>query len=419
MPATNPDEAFRSPTLPGVQISQGCTEPAAVALCAALAARAVGGEVEAVTLVCDRNTLKNAHAVQIPGGGGARGARFAAALGASGGDPARGLAALAELPAGALEQARALIAADAVVLEVADTDRARLWIEARVNTTRGEGRARLEDSHSRVTLLEAAGAPATLPSWASAEAGQSDPRWEGAGLADVVASAERTNTAELARYLEGLELNLAAARHGTSYAAATACEELATRAELLAAAGSEARMGGLEVAVMTSGFSGNQGFVATLPVWVVAESLGAEREELGRALALSHLVGSYVRASTGVLSPLCNAVHAASAGAAAACARLLGGDLRAMEQAAQLALATAAGTLCDGAKLGCSLKTGLGAGQAVRCAQRAVAGATLPAAGIAGPTLGDTARNLARLAHPALQAADELLLRTTLEGTES
>ena len=114
-------------------------------------------------------------------------------------------------------------------------------------------------------------------------------------------------------------------------------------------------------------------------------------------------------------SILCNAVQAASAGAAAACARLLGGDLAACQRAIELTLASVAGTLCDGAKPGCSLKVGLGASRALRCASLAIAGlGPTVRDGLIGADLEQTLANLGDLS-AGLGEAEERVLRIVLD----
>ncbi|MGE0710841.1 MAG: L-serine ammonia-lyase, iron-sulfur-dependent, subunit alpha [Planctomycetota bacterium] len=397
--------------LPSVQPSRGCTEPVAIALAAALAARAAGGDARRVVVACDRNTLKNAQAPGIPGTGGLAGADLAAALGALAGDPERGLEVLAGVGAEDAARAQALLAAGAARAELAPREGPpSLWVEARVEGAGGVGLARLADTHTNVVALERDGAPQPRPAWASAAGPSLDPDWKGQGLAELIALADALDAEDEARLLRFLALNVAACG-----ARADAPGEELQDPDLLAGRGSLARMTGQPVTVVTSGFSGNQGLVATIPVWALARELGVAGRPLAQALAQSHLVGSYLRSFTGVLSPLCNAVHAASAGAAAGCVRLLGGELAAVELACKRVLAAAGGVVCDGAKPECSLKVELGAAQALRAARLAARGGVLdPRHGLAGETLEETARNLARLAHPALARADEELLQIAL-----
>jgi len=69
----------------------GCTEPAAVAWAAALAAEQAAGPILSVRLVCDPRTYKNCYAVGLPNAEGATGILWALALGAQLPDGSLGL----------------------------------------------------------------------------------------------------------------------------------------------------------------------------------------------------------------------------------------------------------------------------------------------------------------------------------------
>lgn len=397
--------------LPGVQIALGCSEPGAIALAAAAAARGVGGEVQRVSLSCDAHTLKNSSGAGLPGGGGRHGPRLAAALGALGGDPTRSLQVLAALEPGHWGAAEALVAGERVEVSRSDTEPGAIFVEVEVESSAGRARARIEGSHSRLTELEVEGRPRPLPQAARA-AGQPEglPCADLAGLLELSAACDAEDARRL---LEGLEANLAVARTGLEVEAPSLAP--GQLAELYAAAGSRERMEGCPGAVQTSGYSGNQGLVATIPVWAQAQALGAPQDALVRALAFSHLVGRLLRERTGVVSALCNAVQAASAGAAAACVLLRGGGAAAARRAIELTLAGVAGTLCDGAKPGCALKVGLGANRALRNADYALAGLAPTARdGLVGDSLEGTLENLERLAK-SLAGANEALLGIVLE----
>ncbi len=81
-----------------VKPALGCTEPVAVALAAAVAARELPGEPERIALKLSINIFKNGRDVGIPGTDGLRGNAVAAALGALAGDPDKGLLVLEGSP---------------------------------------------------------------------------------------------------------------------------------------------------------------------------------------------------------------------------------------------------------------------------------------------------------------------------------
>jgi hypothetical protein len=266
----------------------------------------------------------------------------------------------------------------------------RFAVDARVTTARGVvGEARLRGDHTNLVALLRDGAPLPLPAWARERAPAAAPP---ASLAQALALAEALGPDDEDALLEGLEVNLDAAR--AAGAVLGPYEDAAEEAGALAEAAAYARMQGRRLTVVTSGWSGNQGLVASIPVGVVGRRLGLPPRDLARGLATSHLVGALLR--EGTPSPLCHALVAASAGAAAGCARLLGRGPGPIERAAQLALATAGAAACDGAKPACALRVGLAAAQAVRAARRAVAATPCDAVGgLVGATLEETARRLA------------------------
>ena len=97
------------------------------------------------------------------------------------------------------------------------------------------------------------------------------------------------------------------------------------RAIAYAAAGSDARMSGCSMPVVINSGSGNQGMTVSLPVIEYAREIGAGKERLYRALALSNLISIYQKSFIGRLSAYCGAVSA-SAGAVSGIAWLEGAD---------------------------------------------------------------------------------------------
>jgi len=401
--------------LPGVLAALGCSEPGAIALASAAAARALGGEIREIELRCDPHTLKNAVGAGLPGGGGRHGPKLAAALGALGGDPSLSLQVLASLAEHHWSAAEALVSAGRVRVSPSESAPGTIYVEVRVVSDLGQARALIEGSHSRLVEVEVEGARLELSNClASVASPASAFPTDLEALLELARSCDGDDAEAL---LAGLAMNLAAARGGLDEDPSEALGP-SSRAELYASAGSRERMQGSPAPVQTSGYSGNQGLVATIPVWAQAEALGADERALVEALAFSHLVGRLVRTRTGVISALCNAVQAASAGAAAACVLLRGGGPGACRRAIELTLASVAGTLCDGAKPGCALKVGLGASRALQNAHCALSGpAPSERDGVIGQNLTATLENLERLARALAPANQEILAIVLEKGT--
>jgi L-cysteine desulfidase len=123
----------------------------------------------------------------------------------------------------------------------------------------------------------------------------------------------------------------------------------------MAAAGSDARMGGCALPVVINSGSGNQGLTVSLPVIEYARDLGVSSESLYRALTLSNLTAIHQKYGIGRLSAFCGAVSAGAA-AGAGIAYLQGGDFKVICHTIVNALAITSGIVCDGAKPSCAAK---------------------------------------------------------------
>jgi len=418
--------------LQGVQPSLGCTEPAAIALAAALAREAVRGEVKKVLVLCDANVFKNALHVNLPGLEGVKGSLMAAGLGALAGDPQLRLEIFSEVTSEDVRAVRGLASRGLIDVSTGEREQPGLYIEALVETDQGLGRAIIEDTHTNVTAVEANGQPRPLPNWANSEGGAKggEAILKEMTLGAIVELAEDMTAEEMAYILKGVRMNEAAGREGLARKAGlgvgAALAELvkeglladdpASRAEMFSAAAVDARMSGLMVPVMTSSYSGNRGITATIPIATVARELGAGEEELAKAIATSHLITAYLKAHVGNLAALCGACIGGSMGAAAGIVRLLGGGTAEIGQVINIMAGNLAGVICDGAKLGCALKVGTGASVAVKSAMLAMRGVQMPIGeGIVGATAESTVRNLGLLANPGMVQTDTQILQIMLE----
>ena len=79
-------------------LATGCTEPIAIAYCAATLQALLGCKAERVEAVLSGNILKNVKSVVVPNTGGMKGIRPAIAAGMAAGDAGKGLQVIAELP---------------------------------------------------------------------------------------------------------------------------------------------------------------------------------------------------------------------------------------------------------------------------------------------------------------------------------
>ena len=394
-----------------VAVAVGCTEPVAIALTSAAAMAAVGGEPLKLEMTLGVGVNKNARAVGIPGTT-ETGVELAAALGLAISKPEAGLEILGHVDPAALQRAKDILQSIELGCDV-DFDRAGVYVRCRVVTTAGEAVAETAGRHDSVCVLsvngerlpceggEAASQRETLRQLGSFEK-MLDVLWD-APAAGFVHLVDKTRVnLELAEWgiKAGLGMGIGRCSNGAVADHAT-----------LAAAACDARMAGVQKPVCTCAGSGNQGISATVPLLSAAQAEKVGEERLGKCLALSLLATVYVKEHFGLLSPVCGCAVAAGAGSAAGLAMLWGGDRQAAEAAASAVLATLAGMLCDGGKVGCAMKVWTAVSTAEQSARFALAGGKIPAGnGIVGRTINDTLLKLERVARDGMGGLDRAIV---------
>ncbi len=132
-------------------------------------------------------------------------------------------------------------------------------------------------------------------------------------------------------------------------------DNVLTRIRAYAAAGSDARMSGCSMPVVTNSGSGNQGMTTSLPVVIYAREKKISDERMFRALVLSNLITIHQKTGIGRLSAYCGAVSAAC-GSGAGITYIDGGTLEQIEKTITNTIANVSGIVCDGAKESCAAK---------------------------------------------------------------
>jgi len=187
-------------------------------------------------------------------------------------------------------------------------------------------------------------------------------------------------------------------------------DDLFHKVKYYSAAASDARMGGCSLPVMTTSGSGNQGIVAILPVFIVAEKYNKTNEELCRAVLFSHLVDHSCALPIGLFSPLCGAAIKSGMGATAGIVYLMGGTLDQINNAMNMMAGGLTGMLCDGAKNGCALKVGNSAQAAVENAFMVLNGYSISSQnGIIYSDAQDTMKNIGKISK-AMKNIDSKIL---------
>ena len=404
----------------------GCTEPIAVALAAARAAETLGRTPERLYVEVSPNLLKNGMGVVVPGTGEC-GLGVAAAAGALAGKSALGLECLRDLDPQQAQQACAMAASDAVELALPDND-ILLYCAVTAGAGTATARAELRDSHDNITRVWKDGVQIFGQDEVGAAAGQGEDDGP-LSLARVYDIAIHAPREELSFILEAARMNRSVAEEGLrkEYGLGVGrsmedrihrnilSDDMATFAIKLTAAAADARMAGVQMAVMSNSGSGNQGITCTMPVVACAVRLGKSDEELVRALIASHLTSIHIKHHLGRLSAHCGAMVA---GTAAACGivLLLGGGLPEMERTIRNMVGDMAGMICDGAKSSCALKVASAVSAGLQAAMLAMDGKSVPGReGIVDDDIEACIANLGRLGSSGMREADKVILDIMLK----
>jgi len=400
-----------------IKTATGCTEPMAVAYAAALAKKYAGkGNVTRIDLLCSGNIIKNAMGVRIPGTSEC-GACMAAALGAIAGNPDKKLEVLDTISPADVDAAKQLCE-DQVFL-IPNSGGPKLYINAAVYTSDNQyGKAVIQGAHDCIVYLEHNGKimmesyPAPNDKSDISPMGTIDDIYQfvnsvAVNRLDIIAKAITLNTAiskaglqtengyQVGRFLTGMNTR----------------ENMFLYAVALTAAGSDARMAGVPMPVMSNSGSGNQGICATVPVAAIAEQSNASYEKMLRGCTLSNLIAIHAKQSFGRLSPLCGAV-AAAIGSSAGMVYLLGGGPEEIKSSIQNMLGSVAGMICDGAKSGCAMKVSACTFAAVQAALIALSGKCIsPSEGIIEKSVEKSLENIGSISETGMPAMDSLLLK--------
>lgn len=399
----------------------GCTEPMAVALCTARAREVLGILPEHIDVRLSANILKNAMGVGIPGTG-MIGLPIAVALGAIIGRSDYGLEVLKDSDADAVERGKRYIDEKRISISLKEGITEKLYIEVEATADGHSVTAIIAGGHTNFVYLKRDD-EVLLDASAAGNDESTDPEPE-LTLRRVYDFAMTAPVEEIEFILDSMRLNKAAAErafegdYGHSLGRTLRSkreldimgDSIFSRIIAYTAAACDARMAGAMIPVMSNSGSGNQGITATLPVVVYGEECGASREQMIRALTLSHLTVIYIKQSLGRLSALCGCVVAAS-GSSCGITYLMGGGYEEIVMAVKNMVANLTGMICDGAKPSCALKVTTGVATAVLSAIMAMEGRCVTSVeGIIDEDVDQSIRNLTEIGSQGMNETDKLVL---------
>ena len=400
----------------------GCTEPMAVALCAAKAATTLGRRPDRIEVFLSPNMLKNAMGVGIPGTG-MIGLPIAVSLGALIGKPEYELEVLKDLTPATLEQGKRYINDTDIDIKLKQGNVDKLYIEVVCRAGSDMAMAIISGSHTHFVYVERNGEVVldNRGGHGGADEEEDDIQLNFRLVYDFATTAPLD---EISFILKTKEYNMKAAEESIKGNYGHCLGKTMDRplshgifgnnifSHILSrtASACDARMGGAMIPVMSNSGSGNQGICATNPVVVYAMENENTEEELIRALMLSHLTAIYIKQSLGKLSALCGCV-VASTGSSCGITYLMGGDYTRICNSVKNMVANLTGMICDGAKPSCALKISSGVSTALLSALLSMEGKCVTSAeGIVDDDVDKCIHNLTSIGADAMRATDDMVL---------
>ncbi len=406
----------------------GCTEPIAIAYAGAHARALLGKIPDRVCIKSSGNIIKNVKSVTVPNSGNMKGIPAAAAIGIIGGNPDKGLEVLADITEADIARTKEFLEKVPCKVSLLDTVASLHFI---VEVFAGADSASVEIIHQHTNIVH------TTKNGKDVLSVPFDPASANAALTDrlglsvkkILEFADTINLDRVRPILERqIDYNTRIAQEGLEHryginaganllkaAEAERAVTLKIRAQAAAAAGSDARMSGCTLPVVTNSGSGNQGLTASLPVIVFAEERKLPHDKLLRGLLVSNLIAIHQKTRIGRLSAYCGAVSA-GCGSGAAITYLSGGSYEQVCETITNTLAVVSGIVCDGAKPSCASKIATSVDAALNAHYLAMQNRVFePGEGIVKGDIEKTIAGVGAVAADGMRETDKVILRIMVD----
>ena len=404
--------------------AEGCTEPIALSYAAAKAKRILGTIPNKVDVFLSGNIIKNVKSVTIPNSDGMVGIEAAIAMGLIAGDDRKELMVISDVTSEQVTEVKEFLDKDIIKTHVHPGD-IKLYIRLEISNDIDNVVLEIKHTHTNVTQIIKNGK--ILLSQVCNDGDFNSSLTDRKVLTvKFIYDLAKTIDIDLIKpiFQKVVNYNSAIAEEGLkgkygvnigkmileNIEKGIYGNDVRNKAASYASAGSDARMSGCALPVMTTSGSGNQGMTASLPIIKFAAEKNLSGEELIRGLFVSHLITIHVKTNVGRLSAYCGAICAA-AGVAASLTYLHGGSYEMVCAAITNILGNLSGVICDGAKASCAMKISSGIYSAFDATMLALNKNVLKSGdGIVGVDIEETIRNVGELAQSGMKGTDETIL---------
>jgi len=403
--------------------AEGCTEPIALAYAAAKTVELLGQVPEKMDVYASGNIIKNVKSVIVPNSGGMVGIEASVAMGAIAGDPIKDLMCISNVSVEDLKKVKDFLYKQTIRVFNANK---QIALYIRIDAFIGDQSAVVEfkHTHTNITLIEK-NSKVIKKETAEQTKNLIDNQVQTLSIAKIYEMAKNLDVSLVKDLFDKVitrNTNIAEKGLKDNYGACVGksiknsvksgfySDDIRNKSAYMAAAGSDARMGGCALPVMTVAGSGNNGITIALPISQYCKKVGASYETLYRALFFAILTTVYVKSNIGRLSAFCGPA-ATSGGIAGAIAMINGGSLEVVSDAMTNSLAGISGIFCDGANSSCPLKIANSIyaaydGAAIALQKNHV----ILDDGLTGMDIEETITNIGELTHKGMKKTDDCIL---------
>lgn len=410
--------------------AEGCTEPIAIAYAAAKAKKILGSIPTKVNIYLSGNIIKNVKSVIIPNSGGMVGIEASVAMGLIAGNADKELMVISEVSSETLKEVKEYLDKKIIKIHLHPED-IKLYIRMEIEDENSDKVIlEIKHTHTNLTRIEKNG---EILLNQICNDGDFNSSLTDRKILSVKYIYDLTKSIDIDLikpiFTKVISFNSAIAEEGLTgnygvnigkmildnIEKGIYGNDVRNKSASYASAGSDARMSGCALPVMTTSGSGNQGMTASLPIIKFAAEKNLSEEELIRGLFMSHLMTIHIKTNVGRLSAYCGAI-CASAGVAASLTYLHGGSYEMVCDAITNILGNLSGVICDGAKASCAMKISSGIYSAFDATMLALQKECLKAKdGIVGCDIEKTIVNVGNLAQAGMKGTDEVILKIMTE----
>ena len=411
--------------------AQGCTEPIAIAYVCAKAKEVLAYMPSKIDIYVSGNMIKNVKSVTIPNSEGMVGIEAAVALGLSAGDSNKELMVISDLSKKDIQKAKHYLDTHTINV-IHDKSSVKLYIRVEAFYKNDFALVEIKHFHTNITRIEKNKKILVEQICNDIDFKTTKDDRADLSIKTIYSFAKSIDTKEVEDLFDQvIRLNSSIANAGLKEEFGVNIgsliqknmnegfygKDIRNKCVSFTAAGSDARMSGCSLPVMTTSGSGNQGMTASLPIIKYAQEKKLSKEQLIRGLVFSHLCTIHLKTSVGRLSAYCGVMCAASA-VAGAISFLEEGTYDTVANSISNNLGNVSGIICDGAKASCATKIATGLYAAFDSSMLALNQKYLQdGEGIISSNVEATIKNIGVLAQVGMRKTDEVILNIMQKKT--